>query len=116
MKRIAMLTLAALTGCATYQPIVDTKGVDMNRYHADLRECQSYAEQVSPGNHAAAGAVAGMVLGGIIGALVGGRQGANYGASTYGVSGAAAGGAEGVQAQRGIILRCMGQRGYKTLY
>jgi len=115
MKRIAILTLA-LAGCATYQPIVDTKGVDMNQYNADLRECQAYAEQVSPGNHAVAGAVGGAVLGAVIGALIGGRQGANYGAGVYGVTGAAAGGAEGAQAQRGIILRCMTGRGYRALY
>jgi uncharacterized protein YcfJ len=116
MKRIAILLLAASAGCANYQPIVDTKGVDMNRYHVDLRECQGYASQVNAGEHAAAGAVAGAVLGGIIGALVGGRQGANFGASTYGVTGAAAGGAQGAQAQRGIILECLKGRGYRALY
>ena len=116
MKRIAILALASLTGCATYQPIVDTKGVDPMQYRSDLVDCQSYAAEISPGNHAMAGAVGGAMLGAVIGALVGGRQGANYGASVYGVTGAAAGGAEGAQAQRGIILRCLQGRGYRALY
>lgn len=114
-KSIALLALV-VSGCASYQPIVDTKGVDMNRYHVDLKECQGYASQVNAGEHAAAGAAAGVVLGAIIGALVGGRHGANYGASTYGVTGAAAGGAEGTQAQRKIIMRCLAGRGYRPLY
>ena len=116
MKAVAIVVALSLSGCATYQPIVDTKGVDMNQYNTDLRECQSYAGQVDAGSHAAAGAVAGVVLGAVIGALIGGRQGANFGAATYGVTGAAAGGAEGAQAQRGIILRCMTGRGYRALY
>ena len=43
------------TGCANYQPIVDTQGVDMGRYNDDLTACQGYAAQVDPASHAAAG-------------------------------------------------------------
>ncbi len=48
-----VLTVTALAGCATnqmganYRPIIDTRGVDFNRFEADLRECQQYANQTA---------------------------------------------------------------------
>ena len=107
---------AALAGCASYQPIVDTKGVDMNRYHADLGECQKYAEQVNPTAHAAAGAAAGAVAGAAIGAILGNRRTAGQGAAAYGLVAAGTGAAEGTNAQRQIVLKCMAGRGYRVLY
>ncbi|MFH0794938.1 MAG: glycine zipper family protein [bacterium] len=118
MNKIILIALAslALAACASYRPVVDTKGVDMNKYHVDLGECQQYAGQVDPGEHAAVGAAAGAVLGAAIGAIFGNRQTAGQGAAAYGLLGAAGGGAEGATSQRDIIKRCMAGRGYRVLY
>ena len=118
---IAFVTVT-LSGCATapsganYRPIVDTKGVDFNRYENDLRECQAYALQTaSAAESAAAGAVAGAVLG----ALLAGAAGSNYSkgrtARVGALSGAVGAGAEGERNQRTIINRCLAGRGYKVL-
>ena len=106
----------ALAGCASYQPVVDLKGVDLNRYHADLGECQQYATQVDPAAHAAAGAAAGAIAGAALGAIFGNRQTAGQGAAAYGLLGAGAGAGEGANAQRRIIMNCMAGRGYRVLY
>ena len=61
---IITLITSLMVGCANtganYRPIVDTRGVDLNRYEVDLRECQQYATQtMGAGESAAAGAAAG---------------------------------------------------------
>lgn len=116
MKTIVVLSLIALLiGCANYQPIVDTKGVDMLTYHGDLLECQQYATEIDPAARAAASAAAGAVIGAVIGAIFGNRHTAGQGAAAYGLLGGAGGGAQGAMAQREIIIRCMAGRGYKVL-
>lgn len=117
MKKCVMLIVPALFfGCANYRPVVDTVGVDMRRYEADLRDCQNYAQQVNPAEHAAVGAVGGVILGAVLGAMLGNRHSAGQVAGAYGVIGAAGGGAEGAAAQRNIINNCMMGRGYRVLY
>jgi outer membrane murein-binding lipoprotein Lpp len=64
-----LISALLLAGCANtganYRPIIDSKNVDLNRYEADLVECQHYAEQKGgAGEKAAIGAGAGAVLGG----------------------------------------------------
>ena len=117
MKLWLILLLTAITavGCASYRPIVDTKGVDMNKYEADLGECQQYATEVDPVGRAAAGAAAGAVIGAVIGSIFGNRRSAGQGAAAYGLLGGAGGGAQGALAQREIVIRCMVGRGYKVL-
>jgi outer membrane lipoprotein SlyB len=102
MKHRSLLTsftlAALLMGCAgaTYRPIVDTQGLDMNRYEADLQSCQQYAKQTTDGpNSAAIGAVAGAALGSVLAGV--------------------AGGASGETNQRNIIRRCLAGRGYRVL-
>lgn len=117
-KHAVFLSFAAsflLSACASYRPIVDMKGVDSARYETDLAECQRYADQLSPGAHAAAGAGIGAIIGGAIGAILCGRDCANAGAGIGAVQGVAAGGAEGASGQVDIIRRCMTNRGYAVL-
>jgi hypothetical protein len=115
---IIVLTLAA---CAqTYEPVVDLKGVDQNKYQADLAECRAYAEKVSPVGEAATGAVLGAALGAGIGAIAGAAggdvsTGAGYGAAIGGTAGLAGGGAHGVSGQIEVINNCLRGRGYKVL-
>ena len=115
-KLIAVAVVLSVAGCASYRPIVDMQGKDANLYERDLQACQSIAAQVSPEGHAVAGAVIGAGLSALL-ATVGGR-GYDRGASARmgGVLGAAAGGGEGAQAQRNIIINCLRGRGYNALY
>ena len=117
MKRHTIaLALLFTSGCASYQPIIDSQGVDAAKHQADLSQCQQYAAQLNPAEHAVGGAVAGAVLGGVLGAIVGNRSVARQSAATWGVVGGASGAASGANAQRTIVLRCMAGRGYKVLY
>src|SRR5882757_9959584 len=101
-KLVVLMSLMAIAGCAgSYEPIVDTKGVDEARYQQDLLECRDYAEQVSVGGEAAKGVGIGAVLGGALGAIAGAfgggaGRGAALGAGIGGVAGGARGTAEGV--------------------
>jgi outer membrane lipoprotein SlyB len=123
MKRLGMVLAASLgiAGCAqSYQPVVDTKGVDSARYQQDLYECRQYAEQVSPAGDAAvgglAGAAGGAALGAIVGAFTGGAgTGAAIGAATGGAVGVAGGAGKGITDQQRIINNCLRGRGYNVL-
>jgi uncharacterized protein YcfJ len=114
---LVALVLSVSFGCATYRPIVDTKGVDMAAYETDMHECQAYAEGQDPAAKAAAGAVAGAALGAVIAAMFGGNRGSrNRSAAVGGLSGAGAGASSAMQAQTAITRNCMAGRGYKVLY
>ncbi len=110
----------ALTGCATtgtgsnFRPLVDNKGVDLNRYEADLQECQAYAKSTpNAGKSGAGGAAVGAALGLAL-ALIGGDQKlASAGAGA--VVGGALGASAGETSQREIIRKCLTGRGYKVL-
>ena len=106
-----------LNGCASYRPLVDARSVSSPRqYEQDLRECQHYAAQVSPGQSAVAGALFGALLGAAIsGALGGDRYVTEHVAAAGAVQGAANGAAGGADAQVQIIRTCMSDRGYDVL-
>lgn len=129
MRKMIAITIAAvmLAGCAApgggqgyganYEPIVDVRAGQYEKYRTDLSECQAYANRVMTAEQGAvAGAVAGALFGALLGAAAGGNsrfntQMAGVGALSGGVGGAA--GAEG--GQRGIISRCLAGRGYTVL-
>ena len=118
MKIWLMFLMLALTaGCAsTYRPLVDTKGVDMNRYEADLRECREYTQQlVGPGEQAATGAVVGAATGALVTRIV--DRDLNRGPNTRlgALLGAVGGLARGAQEQYAVIRNCMAGRGYRVL-
>ena len=117
-KNILSLFLIALilSSCAgaNYRPIVDNKGVDLNKYEADLKECQAYAQQaMGAGEGAAIGGAAGAGLGAILGAIAGASKMRSAGIG--GVTGVVAGGAHGEKGQHEVINRCLIGRGYKVL-
>jgi uncharacterized protein YcfJ len=119
--RLIVYTISAifaLSGCAgaNYRPLVDTKGVDMNQYESNLRECQQYATQVAgAGENAATGAVAGAVLGALLAGLAGKNYDRGATARVGALSGAVSAGAQGEQDQRNVIRNCMNGRGYRVL-
>jgi hypothetical protein len=111
----------ALAACArSYEPIVDTQGVDPAQYEADLADCRAYAEQVDPAAEAGTGALIGGAIGAALGAIAGAfsgdaGSGAAVGAAVGGAGGGISGGAEGVAGQRQVIRNCMSGRGYTVL-
>lgn len=111
----SVVVLAAFTGCA-YNPIVDTMGVDMNRYQTDLNECAQYATQVDPGANAAASAVGGAVIGAVLGAIFGNSRDVGQLAAAGAIAGGVGGGAGGAAIQQNIIRNCLSGRGYRVLY
>lgn len=113
-KAMILILVVSLSGCATYRPIVDTKGVDMVAYENDLKECKAYAEQVDPAANAAAGAVGGAVFGVLVSALLGGSR--NYGAAVGATSGMSASAGASARAQIAIVRNCMAGRGYRVLH
>ena len=68
---VLLCCTSMIAGCAgmgptgaAYRPLVDTQGVDMNKFERDLQDCQGFAQQTaSAGQSAVAGAVAGAALG-----------------------------------------------------
>jgi outer membrane lipoprotein SlyB len=123
MKTIIIFVLViSLAGCSHYHPIIDTQGVDQAQLEQDLKECQEYADQISPGKTALFNAGVGAGIGAIIGLAVGvafdqrhAGQLAAFGASIGGVKGAVNGGAYAGLTQQQIVCRCMMGRGYNVL-
>ncbi|MFQ5745378.1 MAG: hypothetical protein ACE5HV_17635, partial [Acidobacteriota bacterium] len=120
--KIACIVLVmVLAGCAGYRPIVDLKGVDSNRYEADLRECQQYAKQISPAGSGIGGALLGGLFGAALGAATGAAvgapgRGAALGTAVGGVTGGGSAAASAAQAQQEVIKRCLAGRGYRVLH
>ena len=114
---VALFFLAAaalLAACSSQPgPIVDTQGVDMPRYYADLSDCQGYGDQVRIEAGMARGAAAGGAVGAATGAIL------NEDALEYGgvgaVYGAAKSGQIGEQEKSQVVKRCMRGRGYRVL-
>jgi hypothetical protein len=107
------LVLAALAGCSSHPgPIVDTKGVNMAHYEADLADCEGYADQVRIEKGVAKGTVAGAAVGGATGAVVGdAAEGAGVGA----ITGAARSAQIGEREKSRVVKNCLRGRGYKVL-
>ena len=107
---------AMLVGCAAHpDPIIDMKGVDLDRYEEDWGECEAYTEEVV----VARGVAKGAGLGGAVGAAggsIGGNssdvaEGAGYGALIGGLRS----GLDADRAQQQVFKRCMRYRGYRVL-
>ncbi|MES3007661.1 MAG: glycine zipper family protein [Pseudomonadota bacterium] len=96
-------------------PIVDTQGVDMARYSADLAECEAYADQVPVAERAATGAAVGAVVTGAIGAVLGNRDTAIRGAGAGAIGGAARGTGSGLHERNVVVHNCLRGRGYRVL-
>ena len=109
----ACLLSTALIGCSSHPgPIIDTKGVNMANYEADLADCEAYGDQVQIEKGVAKGAVAGGAVGAATGAVLGNTaDGAGVGA----IAGAAKSAQIGEREKYGVIKRCLRGRGYRVL-
>jgi hypothetical protein len=111
---VGSLAVLSLVACSSAPgPIVDTKGVDMALYRADLADCEAFAEQVRIEQGMAKGATAGGAVGAATGA-VRGRDVGEY-AGVGAVAGAAKSGIMGDQEKSRVVKNCMRGRGYKVL-
>ena len=112
---ISAALLAA--GCAAHpDPIIDTKGVDMEAYAQDWAECERFTEEVIVAQGVAKGAGLGAAVGAAAGAIGGGSssriaESAGYGA----VWGGTRSGLDADEVQQDIFKRCMRGRGYRVL-
>jgi hypothetical protein len=117
----ALLCTVVITACSSIEdsignsPIIDSQGVNIDYYEADLTQCEAYADQVAIAQKAGAGAVSGAVVGGVIGAIVGNSDTAKKGAGIGAVGGGARGVGEGIRERERVIKRCLSGRGYRVL-
>lgn len=95
--------------------IIDTQGIDMNLYDADLEDCYVFADEVSVGEKAGVGAALGAAVGGIYGAIVGDSQTVRRSAGVGAVGGALKGTASGLSERDQVVKRCLQGRGYQVL-
>ncbi|HKQ32270.1 MAG TPA: hypothetical protein VJV40_03625, partial [Thermodesulfobacteriota bacterium] len=87
MKRIAFLiTMLALVGCQTYNPVVDPKSVgNGDAYYRDQAECRAIAQQGAPNwKNTAKDTVVGGAVGTGTGALIGTIAGNTVAGLAYG--------------------------------
>ena len=118
MKRILLCIAISISGCAgpNYRPMIDTVGVDMNGYEADLRACQAYADQVSgAANQALIGAGIGAALSLGLAVIGGGGYSRSRSAGAGALLGGVGGAASGETDQHNVIRRCLAGRGYRVL-
>ena len=123
---IAIISAAALSGCATsnfgpagtgadYEPLVDLRPGQHASYFSDVAECQGYASRVAgAGEGAVGGAVAGALIGGLFSAIIGGGGHGRF-AAISGITGALSGAAAGAGNRKQVIDNCMRGRGYSVL-
>jgi outer membrane lipoprotein SlyB len=109
-----LLCVAAfLAGCAAHpDPIIDTKGVDMEAYATDWDECEVYTEEIL----IAAGVIKGTATGGAVGAIDGAIWGdVETGAARGALWGGTISGLDADKERQKVFKRCMSGRGYKVL-
>jgi len=109
----ALLITGLLAACAgTPGPIVDTKGVDMEQYRADLAECQRFGGEVDVAAGTVRGAGAGAAVGGAVGAV---RGSVTEGAATGAIAGGTSSALRNDRERQAVVKRCMSGRGYRVL-
>lgn len=120
-----VLTLLALTGCATYsgwEPVADTHN-DPNAagIPQDTQECKQLAGQAgSAGTEAAKGVATGGLLGAAAGAAIGAvtgspGAGAAIGAAAGGIGGGGYTGISGDDEYKRAYINCMRNRGHNII-
>ncbi len=104
-----------VSGCVS-DPIVDKRGVDEQKYQADLAECRSYADEVNSPAEGAKQGVVGAVVGGAVGAILDDRHtSAGEGAAVGAVLGTTRGVSEGEARKERVVFNCLKGRGYRVL-
>ena len=117
---VFLLSASLSTGCvstvtdplfSSSGPIIDRKGVDLNLYALDLKQCSEYADQVSVGRSVLKGAAAGAVIGGLYEVVTREEEAVELGAVTGGTKSAIA----SMNQKKKIVKKCLIGRGYRVL-
>ena len=111
-----LLTICALwlCGCTAHpEPIIDTRGVNMAAYEADLEECRSYSQQIRTSKGVAKGAAGGAAVGGVLGAIDGDDIGEDAGVGA--VFGGVSSGLDAERTKQRVVKNCLRGRGYRVL-
>lgn len=107
-----------LSACAS-KPIIDSKGVDMVQYQADLEDCVLVAEQVQTGQQiaksAGAGAAVGAAFGVVTSVITGDTSAIGYSAAYGAVGGGSTGAFKADDEKAYVIKNCLRNRGYSVL-
>lgn len=99
-----------------YKPVIDTKGVNFEKYQDDLYECNKYAMQAtSAGEGLVQGAIGSAATGAAIAAASGAGGVAGNVAGGSAVGGAVAGAAIAENERMNIVRRCLVGRGYMVI-
>jgi outer membrane lipoprotein SlyB len=111
---LSLFCIATLvSGCAAHpDPIVDTKGIDMQKYAQDWDECEVYTEQILISQGVVKGAAAGAAVGAVDGAI---RGNTGERAARGALYGGAISGRDADEARQMVFKRCLRGRGYKVL-
>jgi len=117
IKTLALIFAGALAaGCAAHpDPIIDMKGVNLDRYDEDWTECESYTEEVLVAKGVAKGAGLGAVVGAAAGAVGGNSSDAAEGAGVGALYGGTRSGLDADEMKQDVFKRCMRGRGYRVL-
>ena len=107
-----------LVACAS-KPIIDSKGVDMVQYQADLQDCAQVAELVETGKQIAkstgAGAAVGAAVGVVTSVITGDASDIAYSAAYGAVGGGSTGAFKADEEKARVIKNCLRNRGYSVL-
>jgi len=120
MRSITPILFACITaitcGCAAHpDPIIDMKGVDLERYDQDWVECEAYTEEVIVAKGVAKGAGLGAAVGGAAGAVGGNSTDVAEGAGWGALWGGTRSGLDADEMKQDVFKRCMRGRGYRVL-
>lgn len=108
-----LFVVAGLAACAAHpDPIVDTKGVDPEKFAQDWDECEVYTEEILISQGVAKGSAAGAVVGAVGGAI---NDDVGRGAANGALYGATRSGLDADRAKQQVFKRCLRGRGYRVL-
>jgi len=111
---VSLLCCLMATACAS-KPVIDTAGVDMEQYQADLADCEQVASQVDAEAMVVQSAGLGALIGALFGLVTGDSSAVGYGAGWGAVSGATSGGLNADQEKSNVTKNCLYNRGYAVL-
>ena len=117
IKTLALIFAGVLAaGCAAHpDPIIDMKGVDLDRYDEDWAECESYTEEVLVARGVSKGAGLGAVVGAAAGAIGGNSSDVAESAGVGALYGGTRSGLDADEMKQDVFKRCMRGRGYRVL-
>ena len=105
--------MAGAAGCAAHpDPIVDTKGVDPDKFAQDWDECEAYTEQILVRQGVAKGSAVGAAVGAATGAIYGN---VGEGAASGALYGGTRSGLDADREKQQVFKRCLRGRGYRVL-